>query len=134
MKWQELAAGFMLIEIFAASPAAADAIADCYASAPDRASASACVAKVVADSQHEVDEVLAKAKEVARKLDQATGRSEALPALLSSQAAFDAYREATCRKLVPAVFQGGSGEGQAMAACLVESDVQRVRWLAANVM
>jgi len=79
----------------------------------------ACVAETLQRVDATVDIVLGFAASSAIELDEVTGRTVAVPALESAQAAWSAYREAHC-DYVGATFGGGSGTRIGIDSCRIE--------------
>ncbi|MEM1353127.1 MAG: lysozyme inhibitor LprI family protein, partial [Pseudomonadota bacterium] len=75
-----------------------------------------------------LDAALAQATE----LDEITGREVAVPALLASQAAWEAFREAEC-DYAGALFGGGSGTGIGITSCRIELTRARTRELTSRL-
>lgn len=86
----------------------------------------ACVADTLQRVDATVEIYLGFAMRAAADLDGATGRSVAVPALESSQAAWAAYRDAHC-EYVGATFGGGSGTGIGINSCRIELGRDRAR-------
>jgi len=78
-----------------------------------------CVADMERRVDHAIAVTLGFTRDASARLDEATGRSVAVPALEAGQAAWSAYRDAHC-EFVGATFGGGSGTGIAIRACRVE--------------
>ena len=78
----------------------------------------ACVSDTLLRVDTSVDIYLGLAMRAAIELDLATGRTRAVPALESAQAAWSAYRDAQC-EYVGSTFGGGSGTGIAVNSCRI---------------
>ncbi len=103
----------------AALPATAGPVEECSVQFNSQIEIGNCVgaAEDAADAAMEL--ALGFAMNAAAEIDDATGRSMAVPALEASQTAWIAYRDQQCA-FVGTTFGGGSGTGIASHGCRVE--------------
>lgn len=77
-----------------------------------------CLAEVEMRAEAAVQTALGFAHDAATELDGATGRTAVVPALETSQSAWEAFRDSQC-DYVGATYGGGSGAGIAVLACRI---------------
>lgn len=112
--------------LFAALPSLSIASPDMECGGPSQVEIGSCLAQVEETVDGVVQTTLGFALGSARELDEATGRSAAVPALEAAQAAWTAYRDTHC-EFVGATFGGGSGTGIAIQSCRIELGRARAR-------
>jgi len=88
----------------------------------------ACVTDTLVRVDATVDLYLGFAMSSAKELDEATGRTVAVPALEAAQVAWSTYRDAHC-DYVGATFGGGSGTGIGINSCKIELGRERAESL-----
>jgi len=77
-----------------------------------------CLAEVEDRAEAAVQAALGFARDAAVELDSVTERTEVVPALEASQAAWESFRDSQCN-YVGTTFGGGSGTGIAVLACRI---------------
>lgn len=90
-----------------------------------------CVAKMEETVAKTVEAALGIAKDTASSLDEATGRTVAVPALTAAHDAWKTYRDKQC-EYAGAMFGGGSGTGIGISACRIELGRARIKELLAQ--
>ncbi|WP_171132108.1 MULTISPECIES: lysozyme inhibitor LprI family protein [unclassified Ruegeria] len=115
---------FFLAALLVPFAASADPTLEC-SDASSQVEIGACVRDMELAVNDAVEAALGIAQSSAQELDEVTGREVALAALVASQAAWNAYRDAQC-EAVGASFGGGSGTGIGITACRVELGRTRV--------
>ena len=113
---------------FGIGPVAADPAFECSVATSSQVETADCVA----ETEDRVNQVLSATMQIAEQqmaeLDDVTGRDDASRALLASQTAWEAHRDAHC-DLIGATFGGGSGTGIAIRSCRVELTRARIQAL-----
>jgi len=116
-----------------AFPAAASPQSECYALHDTHADASACLTERVKGSEGALTSAYKQAMEQAKKMEKITdGSMKAVAPLEASQKSFEAYRKAACDDAIPPMWGGGSGTGDAVAACQITLNRERIDWLQTN--
>ncbi|WP_027245092.1 lysozyme inhibitor LprI family protein [Leisingera daeponensis] len=105
-------------------PVSADPALEC-GNAGSQVEIGECVAKDEERVEAALATALSFALTSAEDLDEATGRSDAVPALESGQKAWEAYREEHCA-FVGATYGGGSGTGIAIRSCRTQLGRARI--------
>ena len=104
----------------------ADPAAECGGSS--QVEIGTCVAQTLKQVNSSIDLYLGFAKGAAEELDEITGRTETVTALLTAQTAWETYRDAHCG-YVGATFGGGSGTGIGINSCKIELGRDRAKEL-----
>ncbi|MEO1192049.1 MAG: lysozyme inhibitor LprI family protein [Pseudomonadota bacterium] len=116
-----------------AAPATASPQDECYALHDTHPAASACLTERVKGTEGALKAALEQAKTNAQKMEKITdGSMKAVAPLEASQKAFEAYRKAACDDAIPPMWGGGSGTGDAVAACTITLNRARIEWLQTN--
>jgi heat shock protein HslJ/uncharacterized protein YecT (DUF1311 family) len=110
-------------------PAAADAIAECPGTAPDR---SACLELLEREASAELAATLQAAVDLYAGRDAITGNRRASRTLRQGQAAFELYRDLDCH-LVELQVGAGTNSADHGRACRIDHDRQRTSTLAARL-
>lgn len=113
-----------------ASAVFADPGFECSVSTSSQIETRDCVAQTEDRVEKVLQAALGFARDAAAELDTATGRSDAVPALDTSQSAWADYRDRHCA-YVGATFGGGSGTGIAISACRIDLARERIGQLMA---
>ncbi|GAB5470644.1 MAG: hypothetical protein Kilf2KO_36740 [Rhodospirillales bacterium] len=113
--------------------AAASPQGECYALHDTHSAASSCLSERVEGTNGALKSALEEAKTNAAKMEKITdGSMKTVAPLEASQKAFEAYRTAACDTAVPPMWGGGSGTGDAVAACTITLNRERIDWLQRN--
>ncbi len=116
-----------LIFIMGVAPAYADKALDCK-DPPDQSSMTQCAALDFEKADKELNGVWPKLKADAEASDKDTDKREYADALLASQRAWIAFRDAEC-KWQGFEMHGGSGEPMLYYGCLARLTQQRIKQL-----
>jgi uncharacterized protein YecT (DUF1311 family) len=107
-----------------AGQASADPLATCETTTGDAAALEDCLDRSLKTSASTMNEALARARAVALKIDQATGREAAVLGVEASQHAWQAYRDTACQTWKAFVAGGATADAVALA-CMVEQTDRR---------
>jgi len=121
------------LAVFAATPVAADPVSECYQLFDTHSEASACLTQRVKGTEGVLKDAYAAAQKSAAAMEKVTdGSMKPVAPLEASQKAFETYRKAACDEAIPPMWGGGSGTGDAVAACQIEMNRQRAAFLKEN--
>lgn len=112
--------------------AQADPSLECSVSNNSQVEIAACLGAIEIDVNAALDIAFAAAMTAALDLDNASGRSVAVPALELAQKDWIAFRQSHCDH-IGALFGGGSGTGIAIRSCRIEMTRQRTDALFATL-
>lgn len=104
--------------------ASADPSLECSIASGSQVETGTCLEAMTKSADAAMEAALVFARNSAKALDEATGRTVVIPALEAGQTAWSQYRDKHC-EYVGSTFGGGSGTGIAIQSCRIELTRQR---------